>query len=209
MVRTAARRLPVAVALSAALLGACGGGSDVAAAPSAPSAPPVVTASPAAVPSPSPSPTRVDATTVPDDIDVAYVQAVMDELNRRDSEAYREVAASGEVGEAFYAVLKSTHTAADADRQISGFEDFVGPEGLADPPGDITTEVRELVHADADCIQALVVHDISAILSPDVDIEPEQPHTLKLLRRDPGELNPTPWAIDYLSWFDLEEPCRA
>lgn len=193
------------LAAGAVLLVACGGSGEA----SEPSPSPTVTASPSPspTPAPSPSPTAIDVAAVPTEIDVAYVQAVLEELDAIQTRAYREAAAAGELTETFYALIRSTHTARDGARQISGFEEFVGVEGLADEPGDIVTEVQRILSASPDCIEVEAYHDLTPLLSPDFELGAEQPYEIKLMRHEPNELNPTAWVIDASSWFHIDEPC--
>lgn len=193
------------LAAGAVLLVACGGSGEA----SEPSPSPTASASPtpSPTPAPSPSPTAIDVAAVPAEIDVAYVQAVLDELHGIQSRAFQEAAAAGELTESFHAALRATHTARDASRQIDAFERFVGVEGLADQPGELVTEVQQLLSASPDCIEVEAFHDVTPVLSPEIDIGAEQPYEVKLVRQEPTELNPTAWAIDYISWFHIDEPC--
>lgn len=200
------RRTAVALTVGAVLLTGCGDDGE-AAAPASPSPVATVTPSPAPSPSPSPSPSPIDVATVPAEIDVAYVQAVLDELNRIETEAFRDVAATGEFSERFHALMKSIHTPADADRQIGGFKEFVGVDGLADPPGLMVSEVQQLLTATPECIEAEIVHDVTPLLAPDVELDVEQPYEVKLVRSEPNDLNPTAWVIDHIGPFHIEEPC--
>lgn len=134
-------RRALAVAM-ATLLGvsACGGGSD--AKPSGATMPKATTT------------TTIDISVVPDEITVAYAQAVMDELDRVLGEAIRELVAKGEPTDEFVALLRAVY----AEPQFSKEESYYGEdaanqfEGYRRPPGSPKTTVKSIIDSSSDCL---------------------------------------------------------
>ncbi|MEX1177159.1 MAG: hypothetical protein WEB09_01740 [Nitriliruptor sp.] len=184
----------VALVCSVALLGACDSNDPEPAPISADG-----DAAPSTEPVSEPEPSEPDDPfAVPDEIDVEYVQRVVDELFRIQGDAYRAaVEADIEPGEPVPTEFL------DPLRQISADGEYFARLGalmqqsadagfadLVDPPADREFEVEELFSAESDCIVA----------SGDVDFtvtaaNPDQPTLLHNYVLVPSDRNPTGWAI--------------
>ncbi len=209
------RKLIVLVAALAVVASACGSDPESAPTPT----PRPSTASPTSERETA-SPTSTDSSAadpyvVPDEIDVAYVQTVVDELDP----------VWGEMMDAF-AEAESLEAPAGVERAAALFTpswasqylqlvqdgneaDPAGWDAYADPVGAPTTTVRELVRADEQCVVARVLRDQSAVFAegggdPDPSwfvlrrVEDDQP---------PADLNPTPWRIAFDGYTpDRDEP---
>ena len=175
-----------AVLLAALLVPVACGGDDEPRVPDATVKPtaPVEEASPA---------TTVDVRAVPDAIDEAYVQAVVDELDRAQQAAFATARDEGSLGPGFQTRYRAVYSAAGADRYLPRIQ-AAGIDVVADEPGRPTTDVRELRTATASCIHALTRRDLGPMLAR--PYTGGTPHHLKLVRATPSQFNPTVWVLD-------------
>lgn len=151
-----------------------------------------------------------DVSTIPedaDDIDVTYVQAVMDALNVVDLAAFEVLAESGDAHDReFVPLLASTRTPELLHAHLQGIERH-GVDRAPDPPEAPTTEVLEVGSASLGCVHVLADHVTSPLL--DEAVTPaQQPHAIVLIP-GPGDAaaNPTAWVMARVSSSDLDDPC--
>lgn len=183
--RVAVRRvLGCAVVLLLAFT-ACNGGDDDTASPTT-TAPSTTTTGPA------------DPYAIPDTIDVAYVQRVIDKLDQVDGEATRIIVREGELVPAAADYLKAVYRGPELDAQLQLWLDDIG-DGLDSyrrPPGDVTSAVERILHAAANCIAVATVRDFSATtanaMPPRRTVLTLEPHASN---QDPLRLNTTPWMV--------------
>ena len=193
----------VAVVASLGLLAACGGGDD----------PRPETAS-----LEGERPTVADRTTttieggyheVPAAPTVTYVDAVMDDLDSLQAEAFLAARRSGALGPEFATVFGSLYPPSGVERYLPRIQQ-AGLDTVADEPRPPRTQVLELRSASADCIHAITRRDLGPLLRR--PYTGGDPHHVKLVRREPDERNPTAWSIDLDTYFlDQSDPgdlCR-
>lgn len=210
------RKLVVLVAALAVVASACA--SEPAATPTPTARTSTVTPTSdgeTASPTPTPSSTG-DPYAVPDEIDTAYVQTVIDALDPvwgDMMDAFAQAESLDDPGGVERAAALFTPSWASQYLQLvqDGNEaDPAGWDAYADPVGAPTTTVRELVRADEQCVVARVLRDQSAVFAEGGG-DPD-PSWFVLRRRaegddPPSELNPTPWRIAFDGYTpDRDEP---
>ena len=180
------------------------------AAPPATLSPAAVTAAPSPLPSPSPSVAALDTTDLPEYVDVAYLQAVMDDLDEALGETYREARRTRSFGEGYLARMHSIYTTQAANAQAKGFRQGVGLKGLAARPGNPTSEVLEILEVSPKTFPACVYFTADRDLNPLLreDIDPKQPYYVVLTHDEPNEHNPTTWKIAFDTWYRSGKPDR-
>jgi hypothetical protein len=184
-----------AAALAVALvLGACSDGDgdgrrdqSRATVPTAPSTTSAVT-----------STTAGDDFAVPATIDVAYVQRVIDELDRLDGEATRLIVESKELVLPAATYISAVYAPDELNVQLGLWADEVndGLERYRRPPGAVVTTVERLVRSEQSCVIAEVRRDFSRVAT-DTEAPRVSFMTLEPRRdnQDRGRLNRTPWMI--------------
>lgn len=180
------------------------------AAPSATLSPAAVTEAPSPTPSPSPSQEPVDTTDLPKHVDVAYLQAVMDDLDAALGETYREARRTRDFGEGYLARMHSIYTTQAANAQAKGFRRAVGLKGLAPRPGNPRTKVLEILEMSPKthpgCVYFTANRDLNPLLRDDID--PKQPYYIVIGHEKPNEFNPTTWKIAFDTWYRSGKPDR-
>lgn len=188
----------VALVAALGLLAACGGGDD--ARPETAS----VGGARATVPDETTTTAAPDPADVPPEPTVAYAQAVMDELDDVQAEAFITARRSGALGPEFAGVFGSLYTSSGVERYLPRIQ-RAGLDTVADEPRPPRTEVLELRSASSDCIHAITRRDLGPLLRG--AYTGGDPHHVKLLRRAPDAQNPTAWAIDLDTYFlDKSDP---
>lgn len=162
--------------------------------------PPASTSTPTAPPSPSssPSPSPEDYT-VPAVIDDAYVQRVLTALYHLESEALRQMVASGDVTSETEGLIRALVRSDLAERDLDAYREGAseGFPGVLRPPGDQQITLHELIAAKPDCIFAQTLRDFTAVLS-DPGSQNGITYVQLLLKdegQDPFDSNPTPWIV--------------
>jgi hypothetical protein len=139
----------------------------------------------------------IDTATVPTEIDAAYLNAVMADLDAALGDIYRDVRRAGQAGEAYEAAMRAVFTDEAAAAQSQGFRRAIGLKGLAPKPGDPKTRVREILEVhpreDPACIYFTATRDLDPLLRRPLDAE--QPYYLALSHESPTRGNPTTWLI--------------
>ncbi|MEX2660015.1 MAG: hypothetical protein WD232_09980 [Acidimicrobiales bacterium] len=177
--------MPVLALVPALALAACGGGDTEAA--------PTTTAQPTtSTTTTTTTEVEVDVTSVPEEIDEAYVQAVVDRFDVLLQEAYAAAMASGTFDGDFEARLRALYGGLEAERLLENLR-RVGTEPFADPPGLPTTTVLDVMTARRDCIFLTAERDLTPL--SDETYEQVQPYYLQLVAATPGPLNETPWVL--------------
>lgn len=149
-----------------------------------------------------PDPSDIDITTVPDDITVEYVQAVVDELERILAEALVLMMEEGEltieitdrVGEIFSLDQVNARTASLQELSDSGFPNMR-------PPDEIRPRLRrveQILDISDGCIYAETLTFDDAFL-----VEPSDPIPVFVRLESPDvarpvDINPTPWVLGSL-----------
>jgi hypothetical protein len=153
-----------------------------------------------------------DPFTVPDDpadIDEAYVEAVLAELEHINGDALRLAVSEGlspEVRE----LIESANAFDQAAREIETMVQLsiTGFEGVAAPPGDVVLDVQSILVASATCIAADVVEDYRPVGPEGVS----GVRTRIELVSSEGS-NPTPWRFSLRHALEAEEappsPCAS
>lgn len=191
------------------LLAACGGGSDaseVAGTTTEATTTTVVETTTTAAPDPFTVPAD------PADIDEAYVEAVLTELERINGDALRLAVSEG-LSPAVSDLILSVFNADLAVLQVQILvEDYSnGFAGIRRPPGDVAASVSAISVARRDCISANVILDFSAVATNGVEASPTR---IELRPKAADQLaNPTPWVYvvrdPISSSTGLPEPCVA
>jgi hypothetical protein len=138
---------------------------------------------------------------VPDVIDAAYVGRVIQALDHVYGDAVRHLAKTRRVDEEFLKPLVAIH-----NPRIFGLvqdlwvklqaKEF---EGLRSEPGDPVTRIDKLLRADRECVLIEGDQDLTPFFDTD---DPTNHHPYIGLTpiqagRNPGNLNPTPWTVNF------------
>ena len=172
-----------------------------------------------AAPPPPPETTTttvIDVTKVPATIDVPYVQAVMDTLDRVTGDMVRVLVANRVPNAEFAALLQAIYdepkfSLAQADFGNYAVRDL---EPLNPQPGNPTSRVFRVVDSSSNCIVAELDHNYAPIFRNAAEDPLAGFVQLRLKRqeRDPGNRNPTTWAIvadiDAEDARIPEDPCK-
>lgn len=154
---------------------------------------------PSPSPDPSPSPSPEDFT-IPEVIDEAYVQRVLQTLYSLESEAVRQMVTAGQVTEEAEGVLRAINRPSRIEQQLAGYRELAeqGFPGVLDDPGDQRITISAVLSADSECIFAAGERDFSEVAeSPEFDATDVA--FFQLLPRDATSdvhaVNPTPWML--------------
>ena len=144
---------------------------------------------------------------VPDVIDTAYVETVMQALDHVLGDAIRLlVRQAGRVSDEFLNHLVALYTDKEFEFQQGLWlkETQKGVGNRPADPGDPITRIRQLVRADPDCVVIAVERDFSPTLRQP-PIETPQPY-IALVPASPGRdtlgANPTPWIMSFDGFMD-------
>lgn len=153
-----------------------------------------------------PPPTETTVTTVPDYtvpavIDVAYVEKVMAALDHVYGDAIRTLARERKITQDFLDRLAAIY----GDRFFGLAQDAWVKDVARDlrdlhaAPGDPSTDVTSILRGEVACVVAAVTRDYSRTRSAPASSSSQ--HYIALVpspdRRDPRNLNPTPWIMAY------------
>ncbi|MGH9157526.1 MAG: hypothetical protein ACRD1K_17210 [Acidimicrobiales bacterium] len=183
----------------ALLAGACFAGEDPGPSATAPTAGAPSSSSPAVVTTTSVPP--ADPYAIPDVIDAAYVNRVLEALYAVDGDVVRTVVATGKFGIEEVGKFVAIYTEPQLNVELEQLKEL--PESdLATyrrPPGDRRATVAKLARADVACVIALVQFDFSDVLAvPPVQV-PGEADRITLIPSAPATdrqgSNPTPWSI--------------
>ncbi|HVM07331.1 MAG TPA: hypothetical protein VM345_02620 [Acidimicrobiales bacterium] len=183
------RGMGIALALTLLLTTACSD-RDQSAAPRA-TVPPATSTTTMAAPA--------DPYAIPETIDIAYVQRVIDKLYEIDGDATRIIAARQELVPEAARILQAIYLPDELNRQLKLWGDAVaqGLEPLKDPPGNIAATITQLIVTDKSCISFRAERDFRDVLDA-----PPAPRTNTIVlkpkaqQQDPAHINPTPFMID-------------
>lgn len=170
-----------------------------------PTTAPVATVTAAPGPTDPPEP-EIDTSKVPEQINRAYLDAVMKDLDHELGRVLSTTKRRGRFGEAFHAGLRSVYTDQAASAQAQGFIDAVGIKGLAKRPKKPTTAVEEIIEATPTCVYFTAQRDLNPVLRTKID--PIQPYYLAL-ERQRSDANPTAWVIALDTWYRSGKPPAA
>jgi hypothetical protein len=152
-------------------------------------------------PPPSTTSTTALSYDVPAVIDEAYVTRVMQALDHVYGDAVRLLATTRQVNEDFLRYLVAIH-----NPRIYGLVQDLwvktqaqGFDGLAAAPADPRTRIDKLLRADRDCVLVEGDRDFTPLHRRDDPTNHSPFVALTPLRgeRNPGNLNPTPWTINF------------
>ena len=170
----------------AALLAGCDGGSGKGPESTLPPPPPSTTT------------TTIDVTKVPATIDVAYVQAVMNSLDKVTGDAVRVFVAQRGPNKEWYETFRAVFDDPAFSEIESDFGRYAanGLRPLRPLPENPTTTVQRILDSSANCI----VVEVDRSYGPIFTTPPGNPRGFVQLRqlkpeRDPTKRNPTSWAI--------------
>ena len=167
-------------------------------------------------PEPSTTTTTIDVSKVPAVIDVPYVQAVMDALDKLTGDAVRVFVAQRGPNKEWYDTFRAVYEDEVFKKLESEFGSFAARdlEPLQPSPGNPQTMVRRIVDSSRTCIIAEVDRTFGPVLK-----EPPLAEAIpgfvqlgaKRPERDPAARNPTSWAvvadIDAKGSMIPENPC--
>ena len=186
----------------AGLLSACNGNSENGSEPT--------------LPPPPSTTTTIDVSKVPPTIDVPYVQAVMDTLDKVTGDAVRVFVAKRGPNQEWYETFRAVFEE-DLFKKLEGeFGNFAarGLEPLRASPENPQTVVKRLVDSSSTCVVAEVDRTFGPVLR-----EPPLPEAIpgfvqlnpKRSQRDPAGRNPSGWSlvadIDAKGSSIPENPC--
>ena len=152
------------------------------------------------LPAPSTT-TTIDVSKVPPTIDVPYVQAVMDTLDKLTGDAVRAFVAQGGPNKEWYETFRAVFEEDVFERLQKEFTDFVlvdKMKSLRSQPGNPVTAVKRIVDSSPTCLVIEVDRTFGPIFTNPlpadtvpgfVQLSPKRPE------RDPLNTNPTNWAI--------------
>ena len=153
----------------------------------------------ATVPKASTTTAPADPYAIPDTIDIAYVQRVLDKLYEIEGDAVRIIVAERALVPAAVEKLQAIFLADELNAQLDGWTDIIREGELttfASDPRAVSVVVRQLPEVTASCISIRTTEDPSAGAST-----PQEPYAnlVSLGRKsdaqDRGRANPTPWMI--------------
>jgi len=135
-----------------------------------------------------------DPYAIPDTIDVAYVQRVIDKLYEIEAEAAAEIVANKELVPSAAEKLRSIYAVDELNAQLRAWGDIVSGDELnsfKNPPGPVEVSVVRIGTATATCVRVETLEDATPTA-----VSPQTPYSnfLRLIRAAPGQ-NPTPWVI--------------
>ena len=142
--------------------------------------------------------TTIDVSKVPPTIDVPYVQAVMDTLDKLTGDAVRAFVAQGGPNKEWYETFRAVFdepafTEIESDFGRYAFDKL---RPLRASPGDPTTRVKQILDFSPNCVVASVDRSYGPIFNtPPGDPAGFIQLRLKKPERDPQNQNPTSWAI--------------
>lgn len=171
--------------LAVALLGGCSGGRDD-----------------DTLPPPASTTTSADYS-VPEVIDVAYVEKVMAALDHVYGDAIRTLAKERQITKEFLDHLAAIYTPSEFElAQDIWVKDLAeGLKGIRSKPGDPRTKVQRVLRAEAGCVIAAVDRDFSETRET-----PDQPTPQEFIALTPiaeeRHHNPTPWLIAFDGFKD-------
>lgn len=165
----------------------------------------------------APPTTAADPYAIPEVIDVAYVNRVLEGLDSAVGEVTRMVVKARTIPPEAVERLKALYTGEFLQLSVDRYQDDMrdGFSTYKPDPGDPTTEVAELINASPTCVFARVSRDYSAVTSRSnpalstlwVSLSPRDPNS------DPNGYNPTPWAFAYDGFQEgrtqPSDPCAA
>lgn len=156
-----------------------------------------------------------DPFTVPEDpadIDEAYVEAVLAELERINGDALRLAVSEGlspRITELIQSIYTPERAAEELDVLVQEYN--AGLPGVRRPPGDVAATVSQLLTARRDCIALDGQLDYSAV--SETATEPLPIRVELRPKADEESTNPTPWEIAVRTVHGgpapLPEPCAA
>ena len=153
---------------------------------------------------------------VPAVIDVAYVQRVIDALDRVMGDAVRALVAAKAPDRKFYERLRAVYLDPEFERVQASFGRSAANElaGFSDSPGNPVTRIGRIITAANDCIFAEVDRNLGpAYKDPPTQ---EERHTflglgVKKTEHDAASRNPTAWMIGFdgqnLDGSEPPNPC--
>jgi hypothetical protein len=144
--------------------------------------------------------TVVPVDQVPAVIDVAYVQRVIDALDRIEGAAVRELVRAREPNREFYETIRAIYLDPQFDRVHASYGRSAAQEmvELRTDPGDPVTTIERLISATGDCIFATASRDFGPILKVPPTEERKKVYLgfgLEKAELDPARRNPTAWMI--------------
>jgi hypothetical protein len=138
---------------------------------------------------------------VPPVITVAYVNAVFAVLNHINGDVSRSMLSNNQLTEQARVDLRAIYDDPLYTREVTIAQQSLrgNLDNVRRPPGDIVTTVRKLIAASSQCVFVETRSDFSPVL-----IHPGEPTAseyFELARKqadiDPGQVNPTPWALSF------------
>lgn len=165
---------------------------------------------PAGAPPPPPPPPDPAEFAVPEEIDVAYAQRVIDALYRVVGDAARAAATSGTLDQGFFGPMTAVYDREELSGTVlPGWIDQADADfpDLADEPGDPVTTVLAIERDDLGCLVLEAERDYNALYR-----EPGELERVRLVLRPvpegtPADANPTPWIIARAGAQPEEDPC--
>ena len=144
--------------------------------------------------------TVVPVDQVPAVIDVAYVQRVIDALDRIEGAAVRELVRAREPNREFYEAIRAIYLDPQFDRVQASYGRSAAQEmvELKPDPGDPVTTIDRLISTTGDCVFAGATRDFGPILKEPPIEERKKVYVglgLKKPELDPARRNPTAWMI--------------
>jgi hypothetical protein len=146
--------------------------------------------------------TGVPVDQVPAVIDVAYVQRVIDALDRVEGDAVRELVRARVPNREFYERIRAIYLDPQFQRvqESYGLSAAANLSTLVENPGDPATRIERLITASSECIFATDIRDFGPILKVQPDEATKRAY-IALGRKDPAldpsALNPTAWMIGF------------
>jgi hypothetical protein len=106
-----------------------------------------------------------DPWAVPEEIDEAYVQRVLQELYRLDGDVRRVAVREGGVTEEVIELVQALYVPEEAVWRLNELVEgsASGFEGVLRPPGDIAVRAEEVVRIRTECVVVRAAHDFSAV----------------------------------------------
>jgi hypothetical protein len=195
---------PVAALLAAGVLAACSSGDPAPTDTFEPIASPTATDTPTEDATPTETTVAVDQIPPADQIDEAYVQAVIDALDGQVAELARIAREDDEeITERVASQVTALYT---GDAENTAYEVFGGdfPGRIAREPSAIETRIERVHEASPDCISFVAYRDLSPLGAVDVPTEIWGLELRPSERSSP--LNPTAWKIAHEGYYAEDDP---
>jgi hypothetical protein len=148
---------------------------------------------------------------IPSPITGTYVQRVLDVIEAINADAMRIIIANNRLVPDAARRMRAVNTSSSFSQQtmIVLNQLHAGLTNYRQPPGPVRDHVQRVLSGSGTCIFAAVTRDYSALeKSPETSPTTYVALHLRISQDDPGNLNPTPWVIDFFGYNNDGRPVQ-